>query len=32
MDASPACGSNRFDSANPKFYLSHFDLTGKLGT
>src|ERR1700724_4718991 len=31
MDASPSLRVVVFESANPKFYLSHFDLTGKLG-
>jgi enoyl-CoA hydratase/carnithine racemase len=31
MDASPALRVVVFESANPEFYLSHFDLTGKLG-
>ena len=31
MEASPALRVVVFESANPEFYLSHFDLTGKLG-
>ena len=31
MDASPNLRVLVFESANPEFYLSHFDLTGKLG-
>src|SRR6476659_2154206 len=31
MDASPNLRVVVFDSANPDFYLAHFDLTGKLG-
>src|ERR1700723_1704704 len=31
MDASPNLRVVVFESANPEFYLSHFDLTGKLG-
>src|SRR2546426_4073826 len=31
MDASPSLRVVVFESANPKFYLSHFDLTGKIG-
>src|SRR5438876_10174803 len=31
MDASPNLRVVVFESANPDFYLSHFDLTGKLG-
>ncbi len=31
MDASPSLCVVVFESANPDFYLSHFDLTGKLG-
>src|SRR5205823_1295361 len=31
MDASPSPRVVVFESANPKFYLSHFDLTGKIG-
>ena len=31
MDASPSLRVVVFESANPEFYLSHFDLTGKLG-
>jgi len=29
MDASPSLRVVVFESANPEFYLSHFDLTGK---
>src|SRR4029077_6252199 len=32
MDASPSLRVVVFESANPEFYLSHFDLTGKTGT
>ncbi|HEY3641880.1 MAG TPA: enoyl-CoA hydratase/isomerase family protein [Xanthobacteraceae bacterium] len=31
MDASPNLRVVVFESANPEFYLSHFDLTGKTG-
>jgi len=31
MDVSPTLRVVVFESANPEFYLSHFDLTGKLG-
>jgi enoyl-CoA hydratase/carnithine racemase len=31
MEASPTLRVVVFESANPEFYLSHFDLTGKLG-
>jgi len=31
MDASPSLRVVVFESANPKFYPSHFDLTGQLG-
>jgi enoyl-CoA hydratase/carnithine racemase len=31
MEASPALRVVVFESANPEFYLAHFDLTGKLG-
>jgi enoyl-CoA hydratase/carnithine racemase len=31
MDASPSLRVVVFESANPDFYLSHFDLTGKIG-
>src|SRR5580765_7060013 len=31
MNASPSLRVVVFESANPEFYLSHFDLTGKLG-
>src|SRR5258705_2467701 len=31
MDASPILRVVVFESANPDFYLSHFDLTGKTG-
>jgi enoyl-CoA hydratase/carnithine racemase len=31
MDSSPSLRVVVFESANPKFYLSHFDLTGKIG-
>jgi enoyl-CoA hydratase/carnithine racemase len=31
MDASPSLRVVAFESANPEFYLSHFDLTGKTG-
>jgi enoyl-CoA hydratase/carnithine racemase len=31
MDASPGLRVVVFESANPEFYLAHFDLTGKLG-
>ncbi len=31
MDASPSLRVVVFESANPDFYLAHFDLTGKLG-
>src|SRR5690349_2827721 len=31
MDASPSLRVVVFESANPKFYLAHFDLTGKTG-
>ena len=31
MDGSPSLCVVVFESANPEFYLSHFDLTGKLG-
>jgi enoyl-CoA hydratase/carnithine racemase len=32
MDSSPGLRVVVFESANPEFYLAHFDLTGKLGT
>src|SRR6202030_881895 len=31
MDATPSLRVVVFESANPDFYLSHFDLTGKIG-
>src|SRR5947208_12053470 len=31
MDASPSLRVVVFESANPEFYLAHFDLTGKTG-
>src|SRR5258707_2558738 len=31
MDASPNLRVVVFESANPDFYLAHFDLTGKIG-
>jgi enoyl-CoA hydratase/carnithine racemase len=31
MDSSPGLRVVVFESANPEFYLAHFDLTGKLG-
>jgi len=31
MDASPSLRVVAFESANPEFYLAHFDLTGKIG-
>ena len=31
MDASPSLRVVVFESASPEFYLSHFDLTGKIG-
>jgi hypothetical protein len=31
MDTSPGLRVVVFESANPEFYLAHFDLTGKLG-
>jgi enoyl-CoA hydratase/carnithine racemase len=31
MDASPSLCVVVFESANPDFYLAHFDLTGKIG-
>ncbi len=31
MDASPELRVVVFESANPEFYLAHFDLTGKIG-
>jgi enoyl-CoA hydratase/carnithine racemase len=31
MDGNPSLRVVVFESANPKFYLSHFDLTGKIG-
>src|SRR5246127_2075573 len=31
MDASPSLRVAVFESANPEFYLAHFDLTGKTG-
>jgi enoyl-CoA hydratase/carnithine racemase len=31
MDASPGLRVVVFESANPEFYLAHFDLTGKIG-
>jgi len=31
MDATPSVRVLVFESANPEFYLSHFDLTGKTG-
>src|SRR5258706_13702980 len=31
MDASPSLCVVMFESANPDFYLAHFDLTGKIG-
>lgn len=30
MDASPSLRVVVFESANPEFYLAHFDLTGKV--
>jgi enoyl-CoA hydratase/carnithine racemase len=30
MDASPSLRVVVFESANPEFYLAHFDLTGKI--
>ncbi|HEX9083719.1 MAG TPA: enoyl-CoA hydratase/isomerase family protein [Gemmatimonadaceae bacterium] len=32
MDASPSLRVVVFESANPEFYLAHFDLTGKSGS
>ena len=32
MDASPRLRVVVFESANPEFYLAHFDLTGKIGS
>ena len=31
IDSSPGLRVVVFESANPEFYLAHFDLTGKLG-
>jgi enoyl-CoA hydratase/carnithine racemase len=31
MDASPSLRVVVFESANPEFYLAHFELTGKTG-
>src|SRR3979411_3449124 len=31
MDASPTLRVVVFESANPEFFLAHFDLTGKIG-
>src|SRR5258708_12187024 len=31
MDSSPSLRVVVFESANPEFYLAHFDLTGKTG-
>src|SRR4029077_17823482 len=31
VNASPSLRVVVFESANPEFYLSHFDLTGKIG-
>src|SRR5260370_12548289 len=31
MDSSPSLRVLVFESANPEFYLAHFDLTGKIG-
>ena len=31
MEASPTLRVVVFESANPEFYLAHFDLTGKIG-
>src|SRR5437867_11543992 len=31
MDSSPSLRAVVFESANPEFYLAHFDLTGKTG-
>lgn len=31
MDASQSLRVVVFESANPEFYLAHFDLTGKIG-
>ena len=31
MNASPSLRVVVFEGANPEFYLSHFDLTGRLG-
>src|SRR5437899_11949713 len=31
MDSSPGLRVVVFESANPEFYLAHFDLTGKIG-
>src|SRR5260370_29265788 len=31
MDSNPGLRVVVFESANPEFYLAHFDLTGKLG-
>src|SRR5260221_11672868 len=31
MEASPTLSVVVFESANPEFYLAHFDLTGKIG-
>src|SRR2546429_9309908 len=31
MDASPSLRVVVFESANPEFYLAHFDLTGNIG-
>src|ERR1700682_6106349 len=31
MDSSPGLRVLVFESANPEFYLAHFDLTGKIG-
>ena len=32
MDTSPSLRVVVFESANPEFYLAHFDLTGKTGS
>jgi enoyl-CoA hydratase/carnithine racemase len=32
MDVSPSLRVAVFESANPEFYLAHFDLTGKTGS
>ena len=31
IEETPAYWRVVFESANPEFYLSHFDLTGKIG-